>query len=291
MSPVATDAYRERIEHWRRQRRERLLAPDGWLSLVGLSWLAPGTQRIGAAADNAIVVPGLPAQLGAVHLNAGGEVTLNVNAAADVRVDGQRVTRTVLAGDDQPRPSMVTVGDVTFYVIRRGGLVGLRMRSPQAGTRRGFGAIDRFPLDASWCVDAAWLPAAAGETLVFDTVVGTTEEHVLARRAVFERDGQRHELLPVLESPDDGHHFLVFADATTGNETCATARFLHTGAVHDGRIELDFNKAINPPSAFSPWGTCPKAPPCNRVSVPVAAGEKAYFGSPAATERADAATV
>ena len=35
------DDYSREIESWRKQRLERLQAPDGWLSLVGLEWLKP----------------------------------------------------------------------------------------------------------------------------------------------------------------------------------------------------------------------------------------------------------
>lgn len=48
----------------------------------------------------------------------------------------------------------------------------------------------------------------------------------------------------------------------------------------DGRMFLDFNKATNPPCAFTPYATCPLAPPENRLDFPVTAGEKMYRGAP-----------
>jgi uncharacterized protein len=47
----------------------------------------------------------------------------------------------------------------------------------------------------------------------------------------------------------------------------------------DGRMVLDFNKATNPPCAFTPYATCPLAPAENRLSVPITAGEKRYRGA------------
>ena len=39
---------------------------------------------------------------------------------------------------------------------------------------------------------------------------------------------------------------------------------------------LDFNRAYNPPCAFSPYATCPLPPPQNRLKLRVEAGEKRY---------------
>src|SRR4051794_24230904 len=58
--------YRTEVERWRVERDERLRAPDGWLSLVGLTWLAPGTNRFGSASDNDVRLPApAPAHAGA----------------------------------------------------------------------------------------------------------------------------------------------------------------------------------------------------------------------------------
>jgi uncharacterized protein (DUF1684 family) len=39
---------------------------------------------------------------------------------------------------------------------------------------------------------------------------------------------------------------------------------------------MDFNYAQNPPCAYNPYTTCPLPPQQNRLSVPIAAGEKKY---------------
>ena len=44
----------------------------------------------------------------------------------------------------------------------------------------------------------------------------------------------------------------------------------------DGRVVLDFNRAYNPPCAFSPYATCPLPPAQNRLKLRVEAGEKRY---------------
>ena len=43
-----------------------------------------------------------------------------------------------------------------------------------------------------------------------------------------------------------------------------------------GKVVLDFNKAYNPPCAFTPYATCPLPPPENKLAVRIEAGEKKY---------------
>jgi uncharacterized protein (DUF1684 family) len=42
----------------------------------------------------------------------------------------------------------------------------------------------------------------------------------------------------------------------------------------DGLTVLDFNRAINPPCAFTSYATCPLPPRQNVLTVAVRAGEK-----------------
>ena len=44
------------------------------------------------------------------------------------------------------------------------------------------------------------------------------------------------------------------------NDTYPGGRFLDTGAVVDGKVVLDFNRAYNPPCAVTPYATCPLSP-------------------------------
>ena len=67
ISADSADDFTREIESWRKQRLERLQAPDGWLSLVGLEWLKPGSNKIGSASDNDIIIAGAPAHLGQGH--------------------------------------------------------------------------------------------------------------------------------------------------------------------------------------------------------------------------------
>lgn len=65
----------------------------------------------------------------------------------------------------------------------------------------------------------------------------------------------------------------VVRDRTSGRETYAASRFLIGEDVTDTAITLDFNKAHNPPCAFTDFAICP-LPPCeNILTFAVEAGE------------------
>lgn len=268
--------YAQEIERWHAARIARLTAPDGWLSLVGLEWLKPGQNRIGSAADNDIVLARAPSHLGVVEWANDGNLVLSLRSDAGATIDGETRAGAVMLDDSHRAPTTVAFGSVSFIAIDRGGRKGLRVRDSEAATRSGFAGIDRFPVDPAWRIVADWLPLEPPFQLATGTVIGTIENYPAPGKAVFERDGQRFESYPVLEAPGDTQLFLVFADATSGKETYGAARFLYADMPRDGKIVLDFNKAYNPPCAFTPFATCPLAPPENRLGLRVTAGEKKY---------------
>ena len=270
------DSYRREIDAWHAARIERLTAPRGWLSLVGLEWLKPGANRVGSAADNDIVLDKAPAYLGTVEWSGDGTLAVTLDPEVGATIDGRAVARAILIDDSHPAPTEVAFGTSSFIAVERGGRKGLRVRDSEAVTRRGFAGIERFPIDPAWRIVADWVPLDPPFQLATGTVIGTIEQYPAPGKAVFERDGRTFELYPVLEAPGDEPLFLIFADATSGKETYGAARFLYADRPRHGRIVLDFNRAYNPPCAFTPYATCPLAPPENRLAVRVPAGEKKY---------------
>ncbi len=271
-----SDAYVRDIERWHAERIRRLIAPEGWLSLVGLEWLKPGANRIGSAADNDIVLAKAPGRLGKIAWGDDGVVSIELAADASATIDGRHAAHAILEDDSHANPTTVAFGTMNFILVDRGGRKGLRVRDSEAETRTRFAGIERFPVDPRWRIEADWLPQDPPLELATGTAIGTIERYPAPGRAAFERDGQRFELYPVLEAPGDPQLFLIFADATSGRQTYGAARFLYTDMPREGRIVLDFNKAYNPPCAFTPYATCPLAPPENRLELAVAAGELKY---------------
>jgi len=277
------DSYKHSIEQWQAGRVERLTAPDGWLSLIGLEWLKEGANRVGSAADNDIVLSAGPAHLGVVTLAHDGSMRIALDKDSGATIDGKAVTEAALVDDlhagADAAPTRVSFGTASFYVIDRDGRKGLRVKDTEAPTRKHFVGIDAFPIDPSWRIEATWVPAAPGETLEMGSVIGTIDKYPVPGRLEFTRDGRHFEILPVIEEPGDAQYFVVFADRTSGKETYGAARFLYVDPPKDGKVVLDFNKAYNPPCAFTPFATCPLAPPENRLDLRVTAGEKNYRGS------------
>lgn len=285
-SAETTSSYTHEIEQWRAARVARLTGPDGWLSLIGLDWLHDGANRVGSASDNDIVLKAGPAHLGTVMLAADGKVRIVLDGNSGATVDGKFVTEAALIDDMHAAagaaPTTVRFGNANFFVIDRDGRKALRVKDSDAEARRDFAGIDYFPIDPAWRVEAEWVPFVPEHELEIGTAIGTIDRVKVPGKAVFHRDDRTFELLPYQEEPG-GELFFVIADNTSGKETYGAARFLYAalpaaGVAKPGRVVLDFNRAYNPPCAFTPFATCPLAPPENRLDIAVTAGEKKYRG-------------
>jgi uncharacterized protein len=277
-SAVASDDHLAATEAWRAQRLERLQRPDGWLSLVGLHWLEPGAQRVGAAADNDLVLATGPARLGVVTLQ-DGEVSFAPEPAAGAVIDGQPLQQPfTLTEGAAPRPLRVQFadGDASFQLIQRGDRYALRVRDANAKTRSGFIGIEHYPVDPAWRVEARFEAHPAGKTIDIVNVLGQVEPMPNPGALVFTLGGREQRL----EAVDEGEPqlFLIFADRSNRADTYGAGRFLYFDKPTDGRTVLDFNRAYNPPCAFTAHSTCPLPPPENRLNLAVTAGEKRYRG-------------
>ncbi|GMV31929.1 MAG: hypothetical protein AMXMBFR59_40540 [Rhodanobacteraceae bacterium] len=272
------DRYPAEVKIWRAERLDRLKSGTGWLSLVGLHWLKEGPNTIGSAKGNDIVIASAQPRLGTATL-AGGEVTFALADGAVAIIGGnEKSSSGKLLDDRSPRPTTVAFAKASFLVIDRDGKKALRVRDADAPTLKHFKGLDYFDIDQQWRVEAKWEAFDPPKTLEVPTVLGTVEKYPVPGKATFERDGKTYELQPVLETPDAKQLFVIFADRTTGKETYGSGRFLYADMPKDGKIVLDFNKAYNPPCAFTPYATCPLAPPENRLDLRIDAGEKKYKG-------------
>ena len=270
-------AYEDELNAERAARVQRLTASDGWLSLIGLHFLAAGDNTVGSAPDNQVVLAAGPARLGNVAVDANGSARLQVTPGVEVRVNGAPVLSAELGDGRTGRSVTVTCGTVSLFVIERGGRLALRVRDTESKRRQEFVGIEYFPTDPSWRIEATWEPYARPREVPIRNILGQESKALVLGRAVFTRDGHTIGLLPLQESPDDPL-FFVISDLTSGTETYAAARFIYADPPRDGRVVLDFNRAINPPCAFTPFATCPLPPKENELPIAVKAGEKDYRG-------------
>lgn len=274
---VAADPYTQEIETWRAQRVQQLTKPDGWLSLIGLHFLKPGENSVGSASDNAIVLAKGPPHVGTFTLATNGTVRATFNPAIDVHVDGQPVLSANLRDDIHGKSTVVSVGMVSLLVIDRDGKKALRVKDSEAESRAHFLGIDYFPIDPSWRIEAQWVPFEKPREVPIRNILGNVSPALVLGKAVFTRDGHTYELLPIQEDPE-GLLFFVISDLTSGDQTYQAARFLYAAPAVDGKVILDFNKAQNPPCAFTAFATCPLPPKENQLVLAVTAGEKKYRG-------------
>ena len=270
----AETSFEAGLEDWKARRLARLTEPYGYLSLTALTLLDPGSYRVGAADDADIDTGGGPEFWGTLIVPEGPDeaVRFVVAGDAEVRVGGDRVAEAVLRADGPGGPTLVESGDIRFHLVDPGGRVGVRVRDPRAPTRVDFAGLDYYSPDPAWVVEGRFEAAPEGATLPVANVLGQIIDEPLPGRVVFRRDGQQFSLDAVEAS--DGRLFFIFADRTSGRETYGLGRFLYADPPENGRVVLDFNRAYNPPCAFTDYSTCPLPPPQNRLPVPVTAGEK-----------------
>ena len=285
-SVLAQDgSYDQEIAAWRTQHTADLLKPDGWLSLVGLEWLQPGDNSVGAATDNKIHLRKSPAHLAVLHLE-GDNVTLNPppdGFPQDFLVSGAPARPQSLRAEgnkDKLAPRM-TIGDLNLYVIRRESRFALRIKDAHSPSITGFHGLKWYPPDISFRVSTKWIPYTPYKTITLATLVGTNYDQPVPGVTEFTLNGKTFRLEPVLEDLAVAKLFFILRDTTSTTTTYGACRFLYTGFPSNGLdkpgdLVLDFNRLENPPCAYTPYATCPLPPPGNRLPIPLPVGEQRY---------------
>jgi uncharacterized protein (DUF1684 family) len=161
-----------------------------------------------------------------------------------------------------------------FYLIKREERFGIRLKDSNSEARRNFKGLDWFAVDESYKVTARLEPGTEAKELKVPNVLGGFFKMKSPGVLKFTLKGKPASLQPVEE--DDGTLFLIFGDASNGNATYKSGRFLYADEPVNGEVTLDFNKAENPPCAFTPYATCPLPPAGNKLDIEVNAGEKSH---------------
>lgn len=265
--------YKQEIENWHTKRLESLKSEDGWLNLAGLYWLDEGTNKAGSDSSYSIVFPGkAPDYLGEFVLE---DDSVRFIAADDVDITNnqkQVVNQTTMNHDLQKNTTRLNYGSLRWFVIKRGDEYGIRLRDLESPLIDQLDSIPAFPVDPNWKVKAEYVPFEEERYLEVPNVLGGTNEERVHGKLKFSIKDQEFSLVP-LGSGD--RLFLIFADGTNAEETYGGGRFLSVPGPNDkGITYIDFNKAYNPPCAFTPYATCPLPPRENILNIRVEAGEK-----------------
>jgi uncharacterized protein (DUF1684 family) len=268
VAAATTETEKWRAKHEADYRRD-------WVTIAGLHFLEPGRHTAGSASSNDIVLPAsAPAVIGRFVL-ADDIVRFEPDAGATVLLDGKRVESPIdLADDGGEEADELAIGDVRIVVHRSGERKSLRVWDPSGELARGFLGFTWFPIQMNYRVTGRFIPdASPRETQVVNTF-GDLDTFKTEGVVEFTLNGQTLRLRPFTTRPK--RFYFVFRDASSGQETYETARFLYADLRDDDTAVLDFNQAYNPPCAFNPYTTCPIPLRENRLPVKILAGEKAY---------------
>jgi len=274
--------YEQSVAAWRTEHETWLKAEDGWLTVVGLAWLKEGVNWVGSAPGSEISLPkSAPSCVGRITVK-NDRVYFTPERGVSVALNGKPARASYLKPELASKGDVVSVGSVKFFLIRRENKLAIRIKDNRSAARLQFAGSRWYPVDSSWRVQATYVPWDKPHPLIFETAVGLKEHNQSPGYVRFERNGMEYRLEPVI---DENELRFVIRDETSGKTTYSASRFLYadppkTGLRTAGPIELDFNRAENPPCVFTDFATCPLPPPQNRMSMAVTAGEQMYVSRP-----------
>ena len=251
--------------------------PTSWLTIAGLFWLEEGENTFGTDDGNAVRLPegSAPAYAGTFVLKQ-GSVVVAAAEEATITCNDSAVTVKTLRSDAEGRPDILALAELRMWIIERGGRLAVRLRDHEAKRFRDYRGLDFYPPKAAYVVPAFFVPFPQPKLVKLATVVGTEAEMRSPGYMQFVIDGTNLRLDVFGDNAGDTKFFIIFKDETSADETYGACRFMAVEANAEGTFELNFNRAYNPPCAYTPYATCPLPPPQNHLSIRIEAGEKNY---------------
>ncbi|MDR6794692.1 uncharacterized protein (DUF1684 family) [Pseudarthrobacter oxydans] len=262
---TALESFDADWQEWHAAHEQQRAHPHGFLAVTHLHWLgseaarlegAPGIWSVEADVVRVVLEPGESLQ------RDGGE--LNTEAGT-----------TVTFGPIEERGGInLLSGNTVIEVAKRGGEYIVRPRNPENGLLRNYQGTPAYSPDAAYAVRGTYVPFEAPRP----TTVGAAVEGI---QHVYEAPGEiRFRLagedlaLTAFNGHEPGSLSVLFTDETSGRTTYPANRSLSVVPAPDGAVELDFNRAVNLPCAYTDLATCPLPPAENRLPVAIEAGEK-----------------
>ncbi|WP_104043171.1 DUF1684 domain-containing protein [Arthrobacter sp. ZGTC412] len=260
-----------KVERWQRFRDNRnkaLAARHGWLTLTSFQWLEDSPAAVE-------LVPGLWSTDGTTA------VLTAVPADGLSLVDtGEALKGTVSAAlADEESLMWVQFGgaggtQVVVELAMRGGRYAVRTRDAGSPVFTGFDGVPTYGYDPLWEVTGRFEPYPEPVEVPIATANPLVDGiHRTVGEVVFRLPGSGHEFRLQAEEEKLGALTVTFHDETNGDTTDDWRKLAVPRPRPDGSVVLDFNRAINYPSAFTPYGTCPMPVKNNSLDVRVEAGE------------------
>ncbi|MGD8731950.1 MAG: DUF1684 domain-containing protein [Anaerolineales bacterium] len=273
MEPILRQHYADEIESWRAQMDESIRAENSWLALAGLLWLKQGKQYLQRSSNGGFLltqkkVPGWISSFKRLD----NKVFINPNKELELMVNGEPAHEQPLSSDVDSEPDFIEYDQLRMVVIRRGERVGLRIWDNRRSERQKHPQRSWYPLNPDYHLKAKRLSVEPDYAVSIPDVLGDSSEEKVIGALEFDIAGETMRL-QALEA-GEGQGLIIFADETNGRTTYPGGRFVVVDFRQASELTLDFNKAYNPPCAFTPHATCPLPPESNRLSVEIPAGER-----------------
>jgi uncharacterized protein (DUF1684 family) len=194
-----------------------------------------------------------------------------------LKIDGNPIQRAELKGDETGNPDVVELNDLRMWVIKRFDRYAVRLRNLNHLPYKNYSGLDYFPPKEQYRLEATYHAFPEPLTIEVGTAVGENTKMKSPGYVTFKIDGKLYRLDAFVGEPRI--LFFIFGDETNGKETYDASRFMEANFLENGKVDLNFNRAYNPPCAYTPYATCPLPPPQNQLGIRILAGEKKYPNS------------
>lgn len=263
-------------EEWKVQRKEEILAEDGWVNLVGLFWIDRENAFLDQIEKDSLAISNQPSEntIGTFQIE-NDSVWFSFNPKLNEKNKDQSPGKTLQFPVESYGKGGIYYDRWKWTLINRGGQFAMRLRDLEHPGLSEFQPIPYFDYDSTLAIQATFVPKF-NETINIPNVLGQLIEWKVMGILKFEIEGLMYELTAVDEA---GKLFVIFSDLTNESETYPIGRYLYVGYPdRNGITQIDFNYSYNPPCAFTEFATCPIPPKVNRLEIAIRAGEKIPVG-------------
>jgi uncharacterized protein (DUF1684 family) len=271
---VKSKSYADEIKQWDADRLAELKSATGWVNLAGLYWLKPGENSFGSASTNALVFmhEAFPSNLGKFILD-GTEVRWETAEGNTVTEKNVPFKNGVIFKSDLSTSLSLAYKTFRWSIVKREDLIGVRFRDLVNPALDALKKIERYKPSEDWVLEAEFKPSLV-PTITTTNKLGQSYQQPHPGKIIIKIDGKSYAL-DVVDQGEEGQYHIVFGDATNGDATYASGRFIDIPKPDaNGMTKIDFNKAYNPPCAFTEFSTCPIPTKANTLPVAIKAGEK-----------------
>ena len=276
MTPQEREAYKAEINAWHAKRLQELKSPEGWLNLVGLYCLDQGANPFGSGKNNLLIFPeGKIAERAGLFIVNNNKISVKVYPEVFITANEKPIVGQSIYQPDSVNSIIFEAASLRWKIFKQDSKWWVSLRDDESQLLKTLTDIERYPIDSDYRVEAAFTKADSLHTIEVTSVAGQITTQHSPGTLAFNLDESNYQLEVVEGSEDE--FFIVFGDATNGDETNESGRFLYVKKPDaTGKVMVDFNKAYNPPQVFTSCATCPLPSQRNMLDVKIKAGEKIY---------------